>query len=94
MKILCVSEEIVKFFTGTIDVTDIEEQTGTTLTVYPNPATNIIYVDTKEEVKIFDLCGKRVLQSQGTSKIDISSLPDGMYFVRSGERCNKLVVRR
>ena len=88
------TEEIAKFFTGTIDVTNIEEQTETTLTVYPNPATNIIYVDTKEEVEIFDLCGKMVLQSQGTSKIDVTTLSEGMYFVKHGNACSKLIINR
>ena len=88
------TEEIIKFFTGTIDVTDVEELAETALNVYPNPAKDFIFVEGSENVGIYDLCGKMVLQSQGTSKIDISSLPDGMYFVRSGERCNKLVVRR
>ena len=88
------TEEIIKFFTGTIDVTDVEEQAETALNVYPNPAKDFIFVEGSENVGIYDLCGKMVLQSQGTSKIGISSLPDGMYFVRSGDRCNKLVVSR
>ena len=86
--------EIVKFFTGTTDVTEVDEQAENTLTFYPNPATDYLYVDTKKEVKIFDLCGKLVLQSQGTSKIDVSSLSDGMYFVKQGDYCGKLVINR
>lgn len=86
--------EIVKFFTGTVDVTEVGEQAETTLSVYPNPASDYLYVEAKEEVKIFDLCGKLVLQSQGASKIDISSLSDGMYFVKQGDVCTKLVVSK
>lgn len=86
--------EIVKFFTGTTDVTRVDEQAENTLKFYPNPATDYLYVDTKKEVNIFDLCGKLVLQSQGTSKIDVSSLSDGMYFVKQGDYCGKLVINR
>ena len=86
--------EIVKFFTGTTDVTEVSEQAEATLAVYPNPTSDYLYVDTKEEVKIFDLCGKLVLQSQGTSKINVSSLSDGMYFVKQGDYCGKLVINR
>ena len=88
------TEEIMRFFTGTLDVTDMAEQSEEPLTLYPNPATNVIYVDTKEEVKIFDLCGKMVLQSQATSKIDVSTLPEGMYFVKSKNGCSKLIINR
>ena len=88
------TEEIIKFFTGTIDVTEVGEQVDTPLSIYPNPASDYIFVDTKEEVKIFDLCGKLVLQSQGASKIDIKALAEGMYFVKRGDTCSKLVVSR
>lgn len=88
------TEEIIKFFTGTIDVTDVAEQTDASLSVYPNPASDFIRVDTKTEVKIYDLCGKLVLQSQGASKIDISSLTEGMYFVKQGDVCTKLIISK
>lgn len=88
------TEEIAKFFSGTIDVTDVNEQVETKSTVYPNPASNLITVDAKGEVNIYDLCGKLVLQSKGTNRIDVSSLPCGMYFVKTGDVCHKLIINR
>lgn len=86
------NEEIIKFFTNTLDVTNVAEQSETTLTVYPNPANDYITVGTMDAVQIYDLCGKLV--KQGTGKINVSSLPEGMYFVKSKNSCNKLVIKR
>ena len=88
------TEEIIRFFTGTLDVTNVTEQSEKALSVYPNPATNFILVDMQGEVSIYDLCGKLVLQGNGSSRIDVSSLPEGMYFVKTKSGCNKLVINR
>lgn len=88
------NEEIVKFFTGTLDVTDIDEQTEASMAIYPNPATDFITVNAQSEVGIYDLCGKLVLQSRNANHIDVSSLPCGMYFVKAGNACIKLIINR
>ena len=84
------TEEIAKFFTGTIDVTDVAETTSESLNVYPNPANDFIQVE--GNVSLYDLCGKFVMK--GFGRIDVSSLPEGMYFVKSGNNCTKLIVNR
>jgi polyhydroxybutyrate depolymerase len=84
------TEEIVKFFTGTIDVTDVAETTNKNLDVYPNPAKDFIQVE--GNVSIYDLCGKLVMK--GSGRIDVSSLPEGMYFVKAKDGCTKLVINR
>lgn len=83
--------EIVKFFTNTIDVTDVNETSHETLTVFPNPANDFINVG-KETVNVYDLCGKLV--TKGSGRIDVSSLPEGMYFVKSKDGCSKLIINR
>ena len=84
------TEEIAKFFTGTLDVTDVNEQTEAKATVYPNPAKDFIQVE--GTVSIYDLCGKLVMK--GADRIDVSLLPEGMYFVKSKDACTKLVINR
>ena len=86
------TEEIIKFFTGTMDVTDIVEQSAETLTLFPNPAKDFIQVENADEVSIFDLNGRLVLK--GSGKIDVTSLPDGMYFVKAGNQNRKLIINR
>ena len=86
------NEEIVKFFTGTIDVTGVDEASNATLTVYPNPAQDFIHVESVETVRIYDLNGQLV--KQGIGNIDISSLSNGLYFVKAGTSSKKLVIKR
>ena len=83
--------EIVNFFNNTIDVNDVAEVTDNTLAVYPNPANDIINVGEKV-VYIYDLCGKLVMQGSGS--LDVTSLSEGMYFVKSGNDCSKLIINR
>jgi len=53
------------------------------LTIYPNPAQNTLYVSGNNlaNITIFSVDGKQVLADLHTSKIDISSLAAGLYFV-------------
>ena len=83
--------EIVNFFNNTTDVNGMEETTNNTLAVYPNPANDVINVG-KDVVSIYDLCGKLVIKGSGS--IDVSTLPEGMYFVKSNNDCCKLIINR
>ena len=82
----------MRFFTNTLDVTGLDEQPEENLTVYPNPATDFIQVDSQNEVSIYDLTGQLVLKGQG--RMDISSLACGVYFVKSGASCRKLMITK
>jgi hypothetical protein len=60
----------------------------TPFTLYPNPATNVLKVflaNFPATIDLFSACGKKVITAQlqsPTDQIDISRLPDGVYFVR------------
>ena len=83
--------EIVKFFTNTMDIDGVEEATSNTLSIYPNPANDVINVG-EDVVYIYDLCGKLVMKGSGS--LDVTSLSEGMYFVKSGNDCSKLIINR
>ena len=73
------------------------------LSFYPNPVSNgKIYITSKssldKEVTIFDVLGKKVLQTVITSKeLNITTIPSGVYIIkiREGEATatRKLIVR-
>ena len=86
------NEEIVRFFTNTMDVTGLGEQPEAHFTVFPNPAKDFIQVDTPTEVSIYDLTGQMVLKGEG--RIDIRTLSNGMYFVKVGDCCKKLIISK
>ncbi len=74
--------------------TSIENVTLNTLSVYPNPATDILQIDFQSEIEnevsisIIDITGKTVLNNTSESnmnkhfKIDISNLHKGIYMLR------------
>ena len=68
-------------------------------TVYPNPATGVLFVEAslpEQTFRITNLMGQTLLQGHitaETQQIDISNLPTGMYFISVGEQTVKFVVR-
>lgn len=88
--------EIYRFFTNTLDVTGIEEQTLKTVAVYPNPATNFIQLNLDEatDVVIYDVTGAKVMQCVSEGQVDVTSLTNGIYFIQAGSSKAKFVVNR
>ncbi|WP_128332156.1 T9SS type A sorting domain-containing protein [Apibacter sp. HY039] len=62
-----------------------EIKTQTEITLYPNPATDFLYINTKEKitkVEIFDTNGRLLISENITSpKVTVSTLPKGSYFM-------------
>ena len=85
----------------------IEEDGSSTgpeiLTVYPNPTDGILIVETvctpslpNETYRITNLMGQTLMTGQITDEnqqIDVSDLPDGMYFITFAGATRKFVVR-
>lgn len=74
-------------------------ETGISISVYPNPAVNIITVSGAapgERIRIFDLTGRIAAESitgeNGTSTMDITSLTTGLYTVNSGTSNTRFAV--
>ena len=69
----------------------IDEISAATISVYPNPAFDVININAaaKTEVIFTNVAGAKVLESiveVGNNTIDISKLPQGLYFVKSGSQ--------
>ena len=73
-----------------------------TLTVYPNPANGVLYVETRhatslpvETYRIVNPIGQTVMEGQITAEkqqIDVRNLPQGVYFITVGGAIRKFVV--
>jgi hypothetical protein len=55
--------------------------------VYPNPAKNILNINSKTEisnVKLFDITGKKVLEANklNNNQVNINSLKTGLYLLQ------------
>jgi len=71
------------------------------LAVYPNPAGSSVTVEVPREpgtaVTVYDVRGRAVLTAPvppgGVVRLNVGTLPAGVYVVRAGERVGRLVVR-
>lgn len=67
---------------------------GDAITISPNPSTDFISIPSLpgERVEIYSQLGVKVLEATtGEENIDVSSLPAGVYFIRSGGIAGKFV---
>ena len=72
-----------------------------TLMVYPNPTNGILYVGlshcgSRPEYRITNVMGQTLMTgsiASDTQQIDVSKLPEGMYFITIGNATCKFVVR-
>ena len=101
---------LVFFFSMSTNAQDVKQQPKTQetsviegLNLYPNPVSNgKVYISTKndleKEVIIFDLLGKKVLQTMISSReLNISNISPGVYIIKINENnasaTRKLIVR-
>ena len=81
------------------DITPVSEHTmAEGFRVYPNPAHDIIYVETVctpslREYRITNLMGQTLMAGPLNASIDVSKLPSGIYFITVGTKTQKLVVK-
>ena len=62
--------------------------------IYPNPAKDYIFVKGVKSVEIYDVTGNLVLTGNTNDKIDISSLNQGVYFVKYENGFKKFIVKQ
>jgi hypothetical protein len=82
----------------------IFKPTAVDLVVYPNPATDVLYLASSQQINrqnalIFDLTGKVVLQTALINdQLNVSNLKSGVYFLRvvleSGEILNQKFIKQ
>jgi glucuronoarabinoxylan endo-1,4-beta-xylanase len=81
------------------DESTIPEISDNKLVIYPNPASDKLYIQTSDDIanaNVFDISGKLLISKvlQGVdNEIDISSLKNGMYFININGEVNKFIKR-
>lgn len=78
---------------------DVEENNETTFTVYPNPSNGSLYIDSAatQEYLIINVIGQTVhsgMIADEHQQIEISHLPNGIYFLKIGDYSQKLIIRK
>ena len=81
----------------------IEESVENQFNIYPNPTDGVLFVEThgrasllNQTYRITNLMGQTLMTGQITGEIqqiDVTNLPDGMYFITVGDMTQKFVIR-
>ena len=82
--------------TGSYDCsTAVAEATAEpSLTLYPNPVADVLYLSaTARTIHIYNIYGVEVAHATDTDRIDVASLPAGVYTVRADGTVAKMVKR-
>ncbi|OJW81887.1 MAG: hypothetical protein BGO69_15465 [Bacteroidetes bacterium 46-16] len=68
----------------------------TTVKLYPNPVSSILYVDADKavNVQIQDLTGRVIINAENAKQISMSNLANGVYIVNILDENNKLIGTR
>ena len=80
----------------TSETVSIADYDVNNIKIYPNPFTDYIMVDTKAEgyVSLYNIAGLQLLSrtiQEGTTQIDVSSLPNGIYILKIDSTVIKIV---
>ena len=72
---------------------------GSNVKVYPNPATEVIYIENEvAKAQMFSLAGQQVFAGENVSKIDVKDMPAGIYMLRTtdaqGNIANTKIVKK
>ena len=94
-------KEIHKFFTqGSNNNDGVAEATSSSLRLWPNPTSGQCTVEVGKDTnaELIDLQGRVVASyplTRGTNTIDVSGLPEGLYFIKTEEGAiQKVMVRK
>ena len=84
-----IDDGVFKSFTILYNLTDptigIAEQAAESVTLWPNPVVNSLYLDVTDgtSVSVFDMTGRMVKQGRYEGKIDVSNLASGIYAIKA-----------
>lgn len=84
----------------TVLAIDEAQKNSDQIKIYPNPAKNILHIETPSSVKNFtveisDMSGKLVLKSENQNEINISRISSGNYICTisfNGEKTSKKII--
>ena len=80
-------------------ITSVSELGEYSVRIYPNPTGYILFVEIDASVSfkayLYDLSGRLVLEQEDSKQINVSSLEEGMYFLKLAEtNSNNYLIRK
>lgn len=88
----------IHFSKEQIEFAGVPEYEGANLSVYPNPANDLIHVNYAHEIgsmTLTNMNGQEVLkQTTGIASIDVSNLEEGLYFLKVSDSSNRTATQK
>jgi hypothetical protein len=87
-------EGIFKLMEDTTNSVSEPQIPNTELTLSPNPASYILYINgntNNDIIKIYNITGIEQIETKSTNEIDISILPRGLYYAKIGSKFIKFI---
>lgn len=89
---------LVTFWVTPLDITQIEENSTTSINIYPNPTTDFVTVEAEglQQVTLMDITGKTLSSytTEGNSiSLEITALKPGIYFISAKTRSTSSFVK-
>ena len=89
----------------TLDFTDLsipdysDNNDENNILIYPNPAEDFLHIETKNNINIsrlsfYAMNGKKIKEEVSSNKIDVSSMPSGIYLLKILTNSNEEIVKR
>lgn len=76
------------------DAMAVDELSRNALAVYPNPADDMLYLSAPQEcVELLNAQGQVVFSASQTNALNVSALPAGVYFLRTTDGVQEIVVK-
>ena len=78
------------------DSESVEEITANSLNIYPNPANDVLKIETEyeiNEIAIYDIYGRRQVAVTPSRQIDVADLTSGVYFIKINTEKGNIVKR-
>ena len=79
------------FDRGFTAIPEIDETTEE-LNLYPNPSTEMVYMNKVTDVAIYNANGELIKVLRQVDKINVSNLPAGTYFIQTAEKETKTLI--
>jgi hypothetical protein len=81
-----------------VPLISVPSEQASSLAIYPNPATNVAYVNTQVGtlINVYSITGKLMMSKVAANEvesIDVANLATGIYMVKVAEKAVRLVVK-
>ena len=77
-------QAVLEVLVDSVGATSIEEESTPQVSVYPNPTTGVINIQSKEtvDVEVYNIAGELILKKPAAQLVDISEFADGVYMMK------------